>query len=468
MRGIQTSLSVAAVLAMAAGAAAQCETEVTKFQANDSNEGDQGGSAVSIEGDLAMTGSPQDDGAGDQSGAAHIFVRQPWGIWNQIAKLTSKYQLEFELAGTTVELRGGTAFLGSPHAATGNDLHTGAIYVFGRFGDDWIEFDRLRPADRKENDQFGSAIAADGAWMIASSPNHTVNGETNAGAVYFYKGNEFVGWELKTKQFDLNSQQSDRFGKSVAIMGQIAVAGAPGGNDGNIYDCGEVHAMHWSEAQQTWVRKLALLAPDRAGGDALGTSVAIWGSTLVAGAPLDDAGNLVDAGSVHVFVYDGAQWTWKQKLSHGNGFAGEKFGQTVAIAQGTIYVGSANGGGDIQMFQSVGGVWAPAGEVADPDQPWAGKFGAALASDGSRVMIGDPGDDYTILDLADTGAAYVVDVPVACRADVDGNGILDLFDFLGFQNLFVAGDERADTDCNGVYDLFDFLGYQNLFAAGCD
>jgi hypothetical protein len=55
----------------------------------------------------------------------------------------------------------------------------------------------------------------------------------------------------------------------------------------------------------------------------------------------------------------------------------------------------------------------------------------------------------------------------ACPADLDGNGVLDLFDFLAFQNLFVAQDPAADCDGDGALDLFDFLCFQNLFVAGC-
>ena len=54
-----------------------------------------------------------------------------------------------------------------------------------------------------------------------------------------------------------------------------------------------------------------------------------------------------------------------------------------------------------------------------------------------------------------------------CRADLTGDGALDFFDFLEFQNLFAAGDLRADFTGDGVLDFFDFLAFQNDFAAGC-
>ncbi|MEQ9096001.1 MAG: GC-type dockerin domain-anchored protein [Phycisphaerales bacterium] len=57
--------------------------------------------------------------------------------------------------------------------------------------------------------------------------------------------------------------------------------------------------------------------------------------------------------------------------------------------------------------------------------------------------------------------------PFACRADLDGDGELTIFDFLLFQNLFDARDPRADFDGDGRFTIFDFLAFQNAFVAGC-
>jgi zinc carboxypeptidase/carboxypeptidase activation peptide len=51
-------------------------------------------------------------------------------------------------------------------------------------------------------------------------------------------------------------------------------------------------------------------------------------------------------------------------------------------------------------------------------------------------------------------------------ADFNKDGVLDIFDFLAFQNLFVLRDPRADLDQStgvGVFDIFDFLEFQRLF-----
>ncbi|UYV14167.1 MAG: hypothetical protein NCW75_07705 [Phycisphaera sp.] len=55
-----------------------------------------------------------------------------------------------------------------------------------------------------------------------------------------------------------------------------------------------------------------------------------------------------------------------------------------------------------------------------------------------------------------------------CRADLDGDGSLTIFDFLAFQNLFDSGDPLADFDGDGDLTIFDFLAFQNEFDAGCE
>ncbi|MEQ8845618.1 MAG: GC-type dockerin domain-anchored protein [Phycisphaerales bacterium] len=77
-----------------------------------------------------------------------------------------------------------------------------------------------------------------------------------------------------------------------------------------------------------------------------------------------------------------------------------------------------------------------------------------------RVVSNDPDRPEAIVRLTAT-------VVGGCRADLDGDGSLTIFDFLVFQNLFVGGDPLADFDSDGELTLFDFLAFQNEFDAGC-
>jgi len=57
-----------------------------------------------------------------------------------------------------------------------------------------------------------------------------------------------------------------------------------------------------------------------------------------------------------------------------------------------------------------------------------------------------------------------------CYPDCDttsGAGVLDIFDFLCFQDLFVMGDPYADCTGEGTLDIFDFICFQDAFTVGC-
>jgi hypothetical protein len=58
-------------------------------------------------------------------------------------------------------------------------------------------------------------------------------------------------------------------------------------------------------------------------------------------------------------------------------------------------------------------------------------------------------------------------VCTGCYPDFTGDGVLDLFDFLGYVNAFNDQDPGADCDGSGGLDLFDFLCFTNAFNAGC-
>ena len=95
---------------------------------------------------------------------------------------------------------------------------------------------------------------------------------------------------------------------------------------------------------------------------------------------------------------------------------------------------------------------------------WIGNHDPVTNPGGTRTI---PGLFGGTIDLAAHGV-------LGCYADCDqstGVGPLDIFDFLCFQNAFVAGNATAcacDVSSGPlVCDIFDFLCFQNAFVAGC-
>ena len=106
-------------------------------------------------------------------------------------------------------------------------------------------------------------------------------------------------------------------------------------------------------------------------------------------------------------------------------------------------------------------------DVTDPNSlSVVGSFNApyqardVAADDFGKVALARSGNGLSLLE--------------ACRpcypdcTQTTGLGVLDIFDFLCFQNSFVSGEPYAcGCDPDPACDIFDFLCFQNAFVAGC-
>jgi hypothetical protein len=57
---------------------------------------------------------------------------------------------------------------------------------------------------------------------------------------------------------------------------------------------------------------------------------------------------------------------------------------------------------------------------------------------------------------------------VTCLIDFNSDGVIDLFDYLDFVQVFQGGQLDADYNGDGVVDLFDYLDFVAEFATGCN
>lgn len=93
--------------------------------------------------------------------------------------------------------------------------------------------------------------------------------------------------------------------------------------------------------------------------------------------------------------------------------------------------------------------------------------GGAFDSDGvknGRVVIDGVPYGFSLYDLDASGVVVHKDLNAyGPRADLTGDGVRDVFDFLAFQNYFDAGDLRADFDLSETLDIFDSIEFQNAF-----
>jgi hypothetical protein len=61
----------------------------------------------------------------------------------------------------------------------------------------------------------------------------------------------------------------------------------------------------------------------------------------------------------------------------------------------------------------------------------------------------------------------LVSLELICPNDFNHDGVLNILDFVAYQNAFVSQDENADINGDGVLNILDFVAFQEIFKNGC-
>ncbi len=191
--------------------------------------------------------------------------------------------------------------------------------------------------DGAANDSYGWSVAASDDTVVVGAYLDTAGANARQGSVYVFSRSG-GDWTLQQKLVANDGAAEDRFGSSVAISGDTLVAGAPYDTTGTTYYHGSAYVF--TRSNGVWSFKQKLTANDGAMYDQFGYSVGISGNTVVAGAFSDDIGTKADQGSAYVFVRSNGVWSFQQKLTDNDGQAIDQFGVSVAISGDTIIAGA--------------------------------------------------------------------------------------------------------------------------------
>jgi hypothetical protein len=133
-----------------------------------------------------------------------------------------------------------------------------------------------------------------------------------------------------------DSASNDFFGFSIALSDDTAVIGALRDDDNGV-DSGSVHVF--TRFGTKWSQQTKLTAADGGAGDEFGGKVALDGDIAVIGARLDDDKG-VDSGSAYVFTRSGSTGSQQAKLAASDGAADDVFGWSVALYGDTVMIGA--------------------------------------------------------------------------------------------------------------------------------
>ena len=254
--------------------------------------GDAFGRVVAMTEDVALIAGWAHAGG---RGGVFAYRRQSDGTWQPDGTLMASDGAENDWFGTGVAVDGDWAVVG----ASRKNNNTGAAYVFHRGAEGWVEQGKLEADGVAEAGQFGSAVALHDGVALVGAPG----GQGAPGTVFAFSPDESGAWVQSARLGAFDGGPGVAFGLTIGFDGDDVWVGAPGASTGRIY------RFH-RDASGAWSGTSKLAAGDLEPGDAFANTMAVSGDIAVAGAVGDDYG----LGTAVVLSRSGGSWSVVDKV----------------------------------------------------------------------------------------------------------------------------------------------------------
>jgi hypothetical protein len=382
-------------------------SQISKFMDPDGVGIGHLGSAIAVQGDVAVIGAP-DAGSWPYAGRAYVLMREG-GQWVKKAELSADSTYDVRSFGIAVAIDGNTIMIGA-------DLTFGAgtAYVFVGAGEDWQQQAEITSPALGSSGHFGMAVAVQGNTAVIGAPAYNAGGVDYAGAAWVFTRSGTT-WTQEAELSPAAGPQSwELFGASIALDDDTALIGA------RLSDPWQSGAAYvFVRSGGVWTQEQRLTSP---GTEFFGVSVALEGNTALIGAPGYDTSGSYDAGAAYLFVRSGGIWTREAEFTAADAVYVDYFGHSVALRDDTVIIGAfadEQAGGPVDtgaayLFTRSGGTWRQRTKITATDAAASAYFGAAVALAEHTAIVGasqatQPGSGYR-------GAAYFFDLgcPAAC------------------------------------------------------
>ena len=417
------------------------------------------GVSTGINSDLAVVGASLDEQGGLFAGAVHIYRFDG-----------SDWAAEQKLLGTTGARLGWAVAAGDDRIVVGayaaDDMgeDSGAAYVFAYSRGTWIEEQKLLPDDGEAGDWFGYSVAiADTVVVVGAPMTDDSAGLIDIGSAYVFRY-DGAAWEQEDKLTSGCCAPGDTFGHAVAVGSDVIVVGAPLDDDLGP-DAGAAYVYQYDGGQ--WPEVIELLAFNGSDYDSFGTAVAVWGDSVVIGAPgCDDAcppGEdplLCNSGAVYLYSGDEGEWELSVKFITSDDTAGDEFGRSVGISGETVVAGAL---GDDDLGLDSGSAYVFNGwSENDCNGNWIPDECDIASCDGDPAC--DDCNENGVPDGCDIADGTSEDIngngipdECECLGDLNGDGVVDTLDLVELLASWDLCGLPADINCDGIVDVLDLL-----------
>ncbi len=215
-------------------------------------------------------------------GSVYVFSKNVDGVWEQTDEVHPDGFQAGLLFGTALSLHADRMLIGAngdkDAADSLKDPRKGAAYIYAlNPAGKSVFLQKIMPANRNSNDDFGSAVDISDRYAVVGAPgrkNGTAYHSPLPGAVYVYR---LDSTHTYTEQQTLYPPDSNtfRFGQAVSLRdNRIAVSAA---------EPAEVYIYTFQQEPEKWTLT-AVIKPDPAKEENFGESLCLTGQQLVVGA----------------------------------------------------------------------------------------------------------------------------------------------------------------------------------------
>jgi hypothetical protein len=332
-----------------ASASAQClANEIQKLTASDASLGDHFGVSVSIVGDLAVVGAQWANVGEYLGGAAYVYLldssTKQWVEQQKLVPADPGPQDEFGFPVAINPVDPTLIIVGArlDDDACPDDVwcQSGSAYIF-RFDPNTAQWAQEQKLTASDADIQDHFGIAVAMWgnVAVIGADREDEAAMNAGAVYVFRFDPVKKQWYEEAKLLPLNNDAGNMGQSVAIQDDVIAAGAPADFEQG-FAAGATHIYRFDHDAQMWVEEQKLLASDPAESSFFGRSVSLDGDTVLIGAHLADAPPLFSTGAAYVFRFDGGQWNEEQKLVASDGAFWDQFGQSVSLTGQTALSGA--------------------------------------------------------------------------------------------------------------------------------
>ena len=299
--------------------------QISKLLPDNGMSLDRFGTSVDIHGNTAVVGATK---AENTVGSVYIFDTLSG---NQLAEIGFGY----DKTGTSVSIDGAKIIAGAPqdyYSNPGSPDPTppwpGRALLFDITDLTNVDQMTLSASDGDDGDDFGMSVAISGNTVIVGAPNNNNENGGRAGAAYLFDAT--TGAQL-SKLLAEDGSEGDWFGWSVAISGNTAIVGAVGDDDNGPL-AGSAYLFDTTTGAQIEKISASTGLEGR-----FGRSVAINGNIAAVGA-LSYPANFPING--RAFLFDATTGAQVTSLWYSDAWEGDEFGCAVALNEYTAVVGA--------------------------------------------------------------------------------------------------------------------------------